>query len=165
MESINEFLLPDLGTVSLIPGLKTGATEPSSLPSTVTVMASPIIVASKKYIFSYNAFRLLRLGYVLERNGNYEHGEFFIYSKAVYKTALDPATYAIPTLATTQTILQTDGSINVSLGVATDSSSLSSDPSFGITYRITNASPNVFPTLRVYIVKGLPLKENKHVTT
>lgn len=165
LDILNEYLLPDLGTIKLIPGLKVGSTEPSTIPSTVTVMGSAKLVASKKYRFSYNYFRFLRFGYILERNGKYEHGDFFITSKAVYKESVDPNNYTIPSIFFGQTTMYSEGSLGVTLGAMTDPDSLKSEPGFGITYQITNASPNVFPTLRMYMIKGLPLYEPKKKTT
>lgn len=156
LQTLNQYILPDLGIVTLNPALTTGNNPPDLDMPPPSVMASFALVASTTYRWKYNDVRHLKMGYVLERNGLYEAGEFNVVSKAVYQVALDPTTYTPAPLYLNQTVLlQADGSLGVSFSVITDSLSVS-EPQFGLAYKITNALPAEYPTLRVYLIKLLP---------
>ena len=155
LQEINKYLVPDLGFVTLNPYLTTEDNEPFITPPPY-VMPSPVLIPSSSYRWNYNDVRYLKMGYVLERNGSYESGELDLISKAVHMVSLDPNTYVLPQLYLNQTVIQqTDGALGVSLSIQTDSLSIS-EPQFGLAYQITNLLPDVYPTLRVFIIKNLP---------
>jgi len=158
LDVLNKFLNPDLGIVSLIPGLTLGNTEPTTLPTIPSVMVDFELVASTAYRWQYNQIRYLKLGYVLQRDGEFETGELDIISKAVKVSSINPETYVIPDIFVEQTITQqTGGALGVDITAMTDSLSTLQEPRFGIAYKITNATPTIFPTIRVFVLKLLPL--------
>lgn len=150
----------ELESVTLNPGLKAGLdVSPEDPPQTPSVMPSFVLVPSLEYRFGYYDYRYLLLGYLLERNGSYESGQFEIISNA---PAVDPQTevFTQPTLWTRKiTNILTGSSLGVDLGVAYDSA-LSEDgyKRFGITFKITSATPAVFPTLRMFYISALACK-------
>jgi hypothetical protein len=150
-----------MGSVQLCPGLLIGDTEPSTLPIIPYVMTDFTLVMSSNYRFSYNQYRYVEFGYLLTRDsgtGDFivEYGEFHVLSKAKYNPAIDPNSYSLPYLLTGQQKLVTDNNIGVELGVLTDETTLNTDPQWGISYRITTATPLYFPYLRMFITKMLP---------
>jgi hypothetical protein len=158
LQTLNTFLLPDLGEVILNPNITSGSPPPLT-PSVPSIMSSPELVPSSNYRWEYNSVRHLRMGYVLERGGFYETGEFDVISKAIYQAAIDPSTYIPSDLYFHQTVLrQTNGDVGVSFSVDTsvESDSLFS-PQFGLTYRIISTLPAAYPTVRVFIIKLLPI--------
>lgn len=157
LSTLSQFLLPDLGEVTLAPYLSPGSNPPNLTPPAPAVTGSPSLIPSAAYRWNYNDVRYLRLGYVLQRDGEYESGEFDILSQAVRQASINPKTYQEPRLAFSQTVLLSTGpSLGVEFSVATDSLSVSA-PQFGLAYAITNATPAVYPTLRVFVIKLLPL--------
>jgi hypothetical protein len=150
----------ELEKVTLHPSLIAGYNlNIDDLAQTPSVMSSFVLVPSLAYRFGYFDYRYLLLGYLLERNGSYESGQFEIISNAAED---DPKTevFSQPTLWTRKiTNILTGASLGVDLGVAYDSS-LSEDgyKRFGITFKITSATPAVFPTLRMFYISALACK-------
>lgn len=150
----------ELEAVTLIPGVIAGIeVNPDDLPASPSLMTNFEPVPSLEYRFGYYDYRYLLLGYLLERNGLYESGQFEIISNA---PAVDPQTevFVQPTLWTRKiTNILTGSSLGVDLGVAYDSA-LSEDgyKRFGITFKITSATPAVFPTLRMFYISALACK-------
>lgn len=153
LDIVSIYLHPDLGTVTLNPNLPVDETPPDPQPDPA-VMATPELVPSSKYRWKYKDIRFLHLGYILERDGYYEYGEIKLLSNQAITTEEDPnVTFTPPTFATSFASSLNTGTINCTLSILQDS--LSDEPQFGIAYKITNALPNVYPTLRVFVMKLL----------
>lgn len=169
LQTINTFLSPDLGLVQLIPGLSANAeVDPELLPTVPYVMSDFILVANNNYVFPFNFTRYLKLGYFLSRDEQFESGEFDIISKVIQKHSgeFDPGTSNDPPAAFAgsasdlhfhRTVIQrTSGDLGVDFTLLVAPTTLPFNPSFGIAYKITNASPAVFPSLRIFVIKLLP---------
>jgi len=153
LEIISTYLHPDLGTVTLNPNLPVDETPPDPQPAPA-VMVIPKLVPSSKYRWKYKDIRFLHLGYVLERNSSYKYGEIKLLSDQATTSEEDPnATFTLPTFTTSSTSLLNIGAVNCTLSILQDS--LSDEPQFGIAFQITHALPNVYPTLRVFVMKLL----------
>lgn len=151
----------EMGSVQLCPGLVIGEAEPSTLPLIPYVMSEFTLVMSSNYRFSFNLYRYVEFGYLLTRDsgtGNFvvEYGELHVLSKAKFDPAIDPTSYSLPNLLVGQQKLVTDANIGVDLSVMTDETTLNTDPQWGISYKITSATPLYFPYLRMFITKMLP---------
>jgi len=153
-EALSGAIVQDLGLVTLTPGLLAlEDVDPDSLPSTPAIMVSSSLVPSVRYRFGYIRHRYLVLGYILERDGSYEVGEFEILNDLPSFEPESGQTFSPPALYTKKraTMLQGDP-IGVELGTEYDPAIGDADvyPAFGITYKTITAAPSVFPTLRMF---------------
>jgi hypothetical protein len=148
-------LSAELGYVDLIPGLKAGLEiDPDTLPTVPAVMLSPDLVANSNYRFNYYQYRYIRLLYFLKRDTLFEAGELDIITDAIpYEYEPDP--FVVPTLNLNKRVLyNVGGDLGVELSLIQDPDSYTK---FSIAFKITNALPAVFPTLRMSLIKGLAL--------
>lgn len=161
-EALTTALTFDMGKVSLIPGAKaTAEVDPTSLPTTPTVMGSAELVPSVRYRFPYYRVRYLLIGYFLERDGEYEVGDLEILSEAPNVDPNDGSTFTPPTIHVRRrpSILTNGSGIGVEFGVAYDPDVGVEAPVFGITYQIRVATPSVFPTLRMFRKSTLAMEQ------
>jgi hypothetical protein len=161
----------DLGSVLLrLTPPPTSEALPPAVPNQVpSVMPSFALVPSSAYEFLFKDTRFLRLPYILERNHIFEFGELLILSSALAGSEDDitpgnevtppsvPPNPTPPALTVTKNVIMSSGSVNCDLSAIPDLSTTSKDMKFGVAFKITNASPAVFPMLRMAVGVEFPI--------
>ena len=160
----------DLGTVVLrIETSQSNETSQPVLPDQVpTVMSDFAAVPSDNYKFLYSDTRFTRLHYILERGVAWEYGELLVLSLASYDSSNQqnemvlpsvPSEATLPSLMFSHNVIMTSSS---RLGVDLSAIPYASSPAtFGVAYMITNASPSVFPAIRMSVATEFPVFDQK----
>jgi hypothetical protein len=131
-------------------------TPPSYIPAPPAVMADFSLVDSDEYRLTYKSCRYSRFNYLLERDGDYESGELVVWHNMVMTPTIadelvpPPITTSFipPDIYTYQTAgIGGVGSLGVLFSFIHDESTDGTEPKFGLAFKITNASPAVYPKL------------------
>ena len=166
----------DLGNVLLrVSNVLVNETVQPALPiTTPVVMTDFAMVPSDSYKFFYSQSRFLKIYYILERDVKWEMGELLILNTSPIVTeesqtppsesgsTLPPADPVPPTVLLRRNILMwtsedTDaGALGVDLAIIPDPTTTNKGMMFGIAYKITNATPAIFPTIHAAIALEMP---------
>lgn len=144
-------------------------TPPTYMPIPPSVMADFAFVPSSTYRFDYSAVRYAKMCYLLERNGSYEAGELTVIhnipaANLVPSNEPTPPSYPLPftppTITTGQsTTLGTPGSLGVTFSFMHDPSTSGSTAKFGLGFKITSATPAVYPRLILAYITAFQMED------
>lgn len=144
-------------------------TPPSFVDPVPSVMSSYVLVPSLPYRFSYKNIRYARFCYLLERDHSYEAGELSVIHDLII-TATSPMDETVPppihpvftppTITTSQTVsIGGVGSLGVLLSFTHDPSTNGGTEQFGLSFKITNNLPAVFPRISMAYVTAITPEE------
>ena len=158
-QALREASLSILPWVKLVP-----TTTPSSevIRPTLTdpvpsVMTSFEAVPDASYQWSYKQVMYVRMHYFLERDGQFEVGILHAFhnnggtlvssmSSEVSRPSLSSADFSAPTFYIyRENTYRTGSDLGVSFSLSHISTSSGEDPKFGLDFKITSATPSVFP--------------------
>jgi len=143
-------------------------TPPSYTPIPPSVMASFALVPLSTYRFEYTSVRYAKLSYLLERNGSYEAGDLTVIHNMPISTTQGnestppsiPAPFTPPTITTGQAVtLGSVGSLGVTFSFMHDSSTSGSTAKFGLGFKITNATPAIYPRLVAAYITAFQMED------
>jgi hypothetical protein len=141
---------------------------PSYTPTLPSVMASFVLVPLSNYRFEYTAVRYAKFSYLLERNGSYEAGDLTVIHDMPISAAQGnestppavPAPFTPPTITTEQVVtIGSVGSLGVTFSFMHDSSTSGSTAKFGLGFKITSATPAVYPRLVAAYITAFQMED------
>ena len=145
--------------------------EPTPLPITYgtipTVMASPAFVPAPEYYWTYVDNRLVIIDYVLQRDDRWRVGKLRMFHTMNVEQISElnetmpqplPDPFTPHDLYISQlTDLEIGGDCGVTLGVAHDNSREGVAERWGLTFKVTDATPAVHPRLAAFYVTVIPM--------
>lgn len=169
LKLFSESLNRSLGWVWLQPdgGSENEVSPPSYTPEPPSVMPSFALVPSAKYRINYSV-RYARFAYLLERDGSYEAGELIAFHDlSVIDSSIgdeltpppEPSPF-VPPIITTEQIVTTGsvGSLGVEFSFLHDDETEGTDACFRLGFKITDASPVVYPRLNLAYVTAFSME-------
>ena len=168
-QSLQSAMNRTLGYVSLQPETTPGneISPPSYSALAPYVMSSYALVPSDSYRFNYKGVRSAKFLYILSRNALYEIGEFIVIHNlqngSVAGSELVPPSEPLPFTPPTfyiqrNVILQSGGALGVDFTFQDSPVSAGSDPEYALAFKITNASPAVWPSLNMSYVTAFEME-------
>lgn len=156
-KALNDSVVKSLGWVVLKPikEQEDESSPPSFEEELPSVMSEFAFVPSSNYMLEYKSVRLATFQYLLERDSNYEYGELTVFhdmpisSPNEDESTPPPITepFIPPNIITDQRVIVATAPLGVTFSFMHDPKTNGSTAKFGLGFKITDASPPVYPKL------------------